>query len=604
MKIRNKLFIVLFVIVLIPVLVISLILNRKAEDYIKADKLIYLNSTADAKLNAIEELIYDFKHDLIILQSAYTIKSSLPLVSKYIDDRANPLYIKGEGILSSGVLNAYTQRAYIREVFLMDAEGRVCYKTNDKEKLLQLGQKPDFFSEKNLLLWRKEIWVSDAVNYKENSSIFFVAPEFDSAKDLIGFIAFNVDMKAFYDLLRERHGLGHTGEAYFGKMDGNYIVYTSPLLYKTEEKTPLRISLSNDNAQHLPMAQALNGVDGSGLTEDYRGVSVIASWRHIPSNKWGLAVKIDQSEAFADIYIFRIYIILLTIFIIVVTFFVSRWISKSISVPIVALNKATKVISTGNFEQKINIKSKGEIGELANSFDQMTTKLKKITVSRDELNKEVLERKKSEAIVSSLLNEKEYLMKEIQHRIKNHMAAVIGILDLHAATLHESDSKAINILLDTASRIRSMCILYDKLYRSQSLTSVSIKSYLESLADQLLSNFPNSSKVKLKKEIEDFMISAQISFALGIIINEILTNTMKYAFEGREAGNITVIALKRGDKAVIAIHDDGIGIPEDFNIAKSAGFGMSLIKMLTEQIGGTIDIQSSNGTKTTIIFPV
>ena len=214
------------------------------------------------------------------------------------------------------------------------------------------------------------------------------------------------------------------------------------------------------------------------------------------------------------------------------------------------------------------------------------------------------EMKESEFKIKSLLKDKELLLKEVHHRIKNNMAAVIGILDLHAIALQATDSHAVSAINDASSCLRSMCVLYDKLYRSESLTSISIKLYLESLAEQLISNFPNSDHVTLKKELEEFMISANISFALGIIVNEILTNTMKYAFEGREAGSITISALKRGGKAVVVIHDDWIGIPEDFDIVKSTGFGMNLVKMMTEQLGGTIEIQSSNGTKTTLIFPL
>jgi two-component sensor histidine kinase len=204
--------------------------------------------------------------------------------------------------------------------------------------------------------------------------------------------------------------------------------------------------------------------------------------------------------------------------------------------------------------------------------------------------------------ISRLLKEKEILLKEVHHRIKNNMSTLMSIFELHAYTL--KDKSLVDALQDASSRVRSICTLYDKLYCSEDFEEVSIKNYLETLVDQVLFNFPASSQIKLKMEFKDFKISARMSFNLGIIVNEILTNTMKYAFNGRNSGTITISAFRKGGDAVITIQDDGVGIPEDFDIAKSTGFGMRLVRMMSQNIQGTIKAERNNGTKFTLEFSI
>jgi len=201
-----------------------------------------------------------------------------------------------------------------------------------------------------------------------------------------------------------------------------------------------------------------------------------------------------------------------------------------------------------------------------------------------------------------LLKEKEFLLKEVHHRIKNNMNSLIAILELHA--YEAASAETINALKDASGRVQSFCNLYDKLYRSESFTEVSTKEYLETLANQILSNLKISCQVELKKDIEDFQISAKISFSLGIIMNEILTNIMKYAFGNMDSGTITISAAKEKDNAVITVQDNGIGIPEDFDLKKSNSFGMRLINMMSGDMGGTLRVERDNGTKFILEFPI
>jgi len=213
-----------------------------------------------------------------------------------------------------------------------------------------------------------------------------------------------------------------------------------------------------------------------------------------------------------------------------------------------------------------------------------------------------IERKKAEEKIQSLLKEKELLLKEVHHRIKNNMAIVSGMLMMQAYSM--KDKSAISALNDAQSRIHTMSSLYDKLYRSDNFSDISLKDYLGKLIDEIFLSLPDSSRISVEKHIDDFIISGRISFSLGIIINEILTNIMKYAFKGRDKGTVIISASNNDHMAMIVLQDDGVGIPENVNIMESTGFGMKLLGMMTEQIKGNINIERGNGTKFILEFPV
>lgn len=197
--------------------------------------------------------------------------------------------------------------------------------------------------------------------------------------------------------------------------------------------------------------------------------------------------------------------------------------------------------------------------------------------------------------IKNLLHEKEIILKEVHHRIKNNMNTISSLLALQAEI--SKDSSAFEALNDAGSRVRSMMLLYNKLYESVDYNNISVEEFFPSLIDQIVAIFPNSKSVTIVKHIENIVLNSQKLQPIGIIINELLTNMMKYAFAGRESGQITLSVSKKGDAVIIIVEDDGIGIPESVDIDHSAGFGLNLVRMLMEQIDGTVRIERNNGTK-------
>ncbi len=213
---------------------------------------------------------------------------------------------------------------------------------------------------------------------------------------------------------------------------------------------------------------------------------------------------------------------------------------------------------------------------------------------------DITERKLTEAKIQALLREKELILKEVHHRIKNNMNTINALLTLQAGRLSDPPVKA--VLKDAASRVQSMMVLYDKLYQSAGFKTMSIQDYLPALVDQIIKNFPNSDIVKIEKDIEDCVLSAEKLSPLGIIINELLTNIMKYAFIDKEEGLIRVSSSVKGDRVSLVIQDNGNGIPDSIDFENTPGFGLMLVGLLTKQIDGTIRKEFEKGTKITVEF--
>ncbi|MCX6138796.1 MAG: PAS domain S-box protein [Ignavibacteriales bacterium] len=216
--------------------------------------------------------------------------------------------------------------------------------------------------------------------------------------------------------------------------------------------------------------------------------------------------------------------------------------------------------------------------------------------------RDVTERKLAEEKIQHLLAEKELLLHEVHHRIKNNMTTMMALLRLQSDSFDDPIVKA--AFVDSSARLHSMEVLYDKLYRSADLHGISIGEYLSSLADDVVKNYPNSGKVTIEKEFDDFKIEVKKLSPLGIIINELLTNVMKYAFEGRKNGVIKISATLKERQATIIVQDNGVGIPESVTLENSDSFGLKLVGILAEQIEGTIRIERGNGTKIALEFDV
>ena len=219
------------------------------------------------------------------------------------------------------------------------------------------------------------------------------------------------------------------------------------------------------------------------------------------------------------------------------------------------------------------------------------------------IGNDISERRLAELEIKKLLNEKEIILHEVHHRIKNNMNTIAGLLYLQSETI--DNAAAVSALKDAQSRVISMMLIYDKLFRSDNFSNVSTKSYLPDLIAGITSTFPDSGRISIKSRIDDYMLDSNILIPVGIIINELLTNSYKHAFTGKKDGLVEISFVNAGNRSFeILFKDNGAGIPDSVLLGESRGFGFSLIYLLTEQMHGTVEVTRSEGTIFRIKFPV
>ena len=214
---------------------------------------------------------------------------------------------------------------------------------------------------------------------------------------------------------------------------------------------------------------------------------------------------------------------------------------------------------------------------------------------------EITERKHAEDKIKVLLEDKERLLEEVHHRIKNVLYAIKGLLTLQAAA--ESGAEGRATLLEAANRVQSMMMLYDKLQKSSDYLSVSTQPYLSTLAVAIVANFSGNIPVTLEKSIDDCVLSAEKCQPLGLILNELLTNVMRHAFVGKSSGTATVTFRVDEGRGVLVVQDDGQGLPDSIDFNNSHSLGLRLVSLLSKQIGGTVRTERGNGTKVIVEFP-
>lgn len=216
----------------------------------------------------------------------------------------------------------------------------------------------------------------------------------------------------------------------------------------------------------------------------------------------------------------------------------------------------------------------------------------------------VTDRKQKEKQIRNSLKEKEVLLGEIHHRVKNNLAVISGLLYLQADITQ--DENAHKALMQSQSRINSMALIHELLYDNQTFSSLNPRVYIEQLVEHISSNLRSrDSSIKTEIKAENFDLEMSTAIPCALIINELITNAYKYAFTGLDEGTVWVHFKKTGDENYqLIVADNGKGLPADFSIEDSSNhsLGLSLVKTLTRQLKGELSVENGNGTTFMITF--
>jgi two-component sensor histidine kinase len=215
---------------------------------------------------------------------------------------------------------------------------------------------------------------------------------------------------------------------------------------------------------------------------------------------------------------------------------------------------------------------------------------------------EAAARKQAQDALEAAYHEKDILLKEVHHRVKNNLQLMTSLLSLQEKMLEDGTPQK-DLFHDSHNRIRAMAIVHERLYRSQDFTAVDLGDYLQTLIRELAaSSAPQG--IEMAVDTPTLAIGIDDAIPVGLIVNELLTNAFKHAFPGGRTGKIAVTLRRKEDGNIeLGIRDDGVGLPSQAQLSRGPSMGMMLVRSLTEQIGGNIDIASQRGTSIVITFP-
>jgi len=215
--------------------------------------------------------------------------------------------------------------------------------------------------------------------------------------------------------------------------------------------------------------------------------------------------------------------------------------------------------------------------------------------------RDITARKKVEIELKESLRQKELLMIELQHRVKNNLGIISSLLSLEMPKLNDEYARA--VFMNARTRILSMSGIYEQLYGSGNFESVNLAKYVTDLANMILKTYSiRSRNLLLETDLDDIQLDLRRTVPLGLILNELITNILKYAYPEGHGGIINIETRKNENTVTVIVADNGIGLPEGFSIKRADTMGLSLVKMLVDQIGGNLNVESSSGTRVSIAF--
>ncbi len=218
-----------------------------------------------------------------------------------------------------------------------------------------------------------------------------------------------------------------------------------------------------------------------------------------------------------------------------------------------------------------------------------------------EVTLDITRRKLAEKQVKKDLEEKSILLKEIHHRVKNNLQVMRSLI--HLQQIHEKNTVFQDCATKLSNRILSMALIHEQLYSSEGIAQVNLKNYFKSLLTKIKQSYIYK-QITIEQHIADVYLPLDFSIPLGLIVNELITNALKYAFQNKEKGKIIIRFIQKKDYCLLQIQDNGIGMPIEIDIKEPDTLGFKLVSILTTQLDGTIHINRKKGTNIEVYFPI
>ena len=431
LRLKLKLIILLISVTGIALSMMGTINFNNTYQTVLRNKIQELTILRDLKADKIRDFFNHLKSDMHVVQDYYNIKNNLPILTQFFHDTSSLEYTQAENMLDNQLKTFLKERSFF-DIMLVNPEGKAVYAINKSHGKDMLGKNlPDpglkAFAEGRIDVYFSEIFDDQTT---KKYLMLVTGPVYDFEGRFIGVIVFYVDMDPVYTLIRDTTGLGETGETVIARQEGNGALFLHPLKYDPEAALQRKVSYTDTQKKAMPMQWAIQGRSGAGLIVDYRGEPVIAAWQplYVANQQWGLVTKIDQREVFSSLERLKDGFVLIFIITLILSIIIAFVNATTITQPLEKLTQAATLLSQGNRNTRVEgVHTKDEIGDLANAFNQMGEDLLKTTVSRDELTKEIQQRRKTEELLGMQRTAALNIMEDSMEAKKNIEAAQIQL---------------------------------------------------------------------------------------------------------------------------------------------------------------------------------
>ena len=647
MKVSYKTALAVCLVSLLSLTAISVFTYSVVKERMVAEKLHALDAIATIQENRIAAWNNDRLERLAIIASRYQLRVEL---AAYLKNGAPATLASINKILDAAL--SYSS-ANVRKIFVLDPRGIVAAST-DRQLIGTDFSKEEFYLKGikgpvvNILVYDSSKGV---LGYNSTPLRLDGAP--------LGVIVLETAARNIIAITSDYTGLGSTGETLIAERAPNGdALYINPLRFdpaaalrrtqpKSQANTPITLAMLNDERTVVEDV-------------DYRGVKVLAATRYVVETGWGLVVKQDADEALSHARYLRKVYAGFTGIVAVIVLYLSVWLGRAISRPVSQLRDVAVKISGGDRAVRTSLAPGDEFHALGEAFNKMADDLiqanehleekvrertmdleaeieeRKATednlrVTQEDLEAEIEERmvtednlrvtqeeleasieehkatednlKITQQSLEKSLSEKEMLVREVHHRVKNNLAVIQSLLSPQASSI--SDEKTKGLLDESRNRVRAMGMIHESLYKSPNLTTVNFSEYLRALVMQVFRSYRGAGlSVKLRMVIPDVTLDINTIIPCGLIVNELVTNALKYAFPGGRIGELFVgIEGSAKEGLALIVKDDGVGMPDGLDLDESQSLGMRIISSLSGQIGARVEIVRDHGTIFRLIIP-
>lgn len=462
----------------------------------------------------------------------------------------------------------------------------------------------------------------------EGSTEFVVAASapFFSGDEFAGVMVYFGGEKELAEIMTESSGLGKTGEVYL--LDGDGLMLT-PSQFVEDSVLQQKVSLADIS---------LTSEDYDTVTRDnYLGDEVFGVYHPVAKTPWTIVVEKSRSEVLEPVSDLTWTMIWSMLGLLGVLMVVGIVLANKMSQPIVRLRQGAERIMQGDWNAEVATKSKDEVGDLSRTFDAMTERLQQsqeelqqysigleekvrertaeLSQANHELERarEGLEEKVRERThqLAERLTEREILLKEIHHRVKNNLQIISSLLNLQKYSIADKMSRS--LFEESGRRVQSMALIHEQLYQSGDLAVIDFKQYLHDLTDNLVRTYATDSKgIVVNIDADDISLAIDTAVPCGLMVNELITNSLKYAFpeswqEGHFGDDTPAIniglAMSDDQILTLVVADNGIGLPKELEIDRTETLGMQLVTSLTSQLHASVEVERIEGTTFRIRIP-